>query len=71
MITIRYLFLNFFYAQKLVKLQQSRLTWVVTHAELTEKKQILNFSQFCHFFANKTAGDFIGDASWVDEKTKF
>ena len=39
MITIRYLSLNFFYAQKLVKLQQSRLTWVVTHAELTEKNK--------------------------------
>ena len=67
MITIRYLSLNFFYAQKLVKLQQSRLTWVVTHAELTEKNKFW-ISQFCHFFANKTAGDFIGDASWVDEK---
>ena len=62
MITIRYLSLNFFYAQKLVKLQQSRLTWVVTHAELTEKTNS-EFLSFAIFFANKTAGDFIGDAS--------
>ena len=63
MITFRYLSEKNFYAQKLVKLQQSRLTWVVTHAELTEKKPKFRISQFCHFFANKTAGDFIGDAS--------
>ena len=55
MITIRYSSLIFFYAQKLVKLQQSRLTWVVTHAELTEKKQILNFSVL-PFFCKQNRG---------------
>ena len=53
MITFRYLSEKSFFAQKLVKLQQSRVTWVVTHAELTEKTQIPNFSVLPFFLQTK------------------
>ena len=70
MIIIRYLSLNFFYAQKLVKLQQSRVTWVVTHAELTEKtnSEFLSFVIFSQTIPRVTL---LVTQAELTKKTKF
>ena len=68
MITFRYLSEKNFYAQKLVKLQQSRVTWVVTHAELTEKNKFLSFAIFLQ---SKPRVTLVVTQAELTKKTKF
>ena len=62
---------KFFYAQKLVKLQQSRVTWVVTHAELTEKNTNSEFLSFAIFLQTKPRVTLLVTQAELTKKTKF